>query len=85
MRALVSGTRAIRNVNVGGLHHRPGRMQKMRYVFLSTDEEQEIRDLISSGVKVCAQDVPGARAVPMEEILGVTPPADTNRGSERSA
>jgi PTS system mannose-specific IIB component/fructoselysine and glucoselysine-specific PTS system IIB component len=85
MRALVSGTGAIRNVNVGGLHHRPGRMQKMRYVFLSTDEEQELRDLISSGVKVCAQDVPGARAVPMEEILGVTPPADTNRGTERSA
>jgi PTS system mannose-specific IIB component/fructoselysine and glucoselysine-specific PTS system IIB component len=85
MAALVSGTRAIRNVNVGGLHHRPGRMQKMRYVFLSADDETELRDLISSGVKVTAQDVPGARAVPMEEILGVAPTTQTDRGSERSA
>ena len=85
MRALVTGTGAIRSVNVGGLHHRPGRMQKMRYVFLSPDEEQELRDLISCGVKVSAQDVPGARAVPMEEILGVAPSAQGNRGTERSA
>jgi PTS system mannose-specific IIB component/fructoselysine and glucoselysine-specific PTS system IIB component len=85
MRALVTGTGAIRNVNVGGLHHRPGKMQKMRYVFLSEDDEQELRDLISSGVKVCAQDVPGARAVPMEEILGVATPADPKGRSERSA
>jgi len=85
MRALVSGTGAIRTVNVGGLHHRPGKTQKMRYVFLSKEDEQELRDLISSGVKVCAQDVPGARAIPMEEILGVASPAEPNRGTERSA
>jgi len=85
MAALVSGTRAIRNVNVGGLHHRPGRMQKMRYVFLSDDDEKELLDLISSGVKVTAQDVPGARPVPMEEILGVAPATQANGGTERSA
>jgi PTS system mannose-specific IIB component/fructoselysine and glucoselysine-specific PTS system IIB component len=72
MHALVRGTGAIRNVNVGGLHHRPGRMQKMRYVFLSAEDESELRNLLSAGVKVSAQDVPGARAIPMEEILGLT-------------
>ena len=79
MRALLAGVGTIRKVNVGGLHHRPGRIQKLRYVFLSPEEEREIRDFIASGVKVTAQDVPAARQVPMEEVLGISP------GTEKSA
>lgn len=79
MRALLSGVETIRAINVGGLHHRPGRAQKLRYVFLTPDEERELREMIAGGVKVTAQDVPAARAVPMDEVLGVTP------GAERSA
>lgn len=70
MNALLRGVEAIRAVNVGGLHHRPGRTQKMRYVFLTPDEERELREMIATGAKVTAQDVPAARAVPMDEVLG---------------
>jgi PTS system mannose-specific IIB component/fructoselysine and glucoselysine-specific PTS system IIB component len=59
----------IRAINVGGLHHRPGRSPKLRYVFLTPEEETELREIIASGVRVTAQDVPAARPVPMEEIL----------------
>lgn len=76
MRALLAGVGTIDHVNVGGIHHRPGREQKLRYVFLSPDEERELRDLIAGGVKVTAQDVPAARAVPLEEVLGVVPDAE---------
>ncbi|HEY3257223.1 MAG TPA: PTS sugar transporter subunit IIB [Gemmatimonadaceae bacterium] len=76
MRALLAGVGTIRQVNVGGLHHRPGRLQKLRYVFLSPEEEREIRDFIAGGVKVTAQDVPAARPVPMEEVLGMPPRAE---------
>lgn len=69
MQRLASGA-GITEVNVGGIHHRPGRSQKMRYVFLSPDEERELRAMISSGVKVTAQDVPSARPVPLREVLG---------------
>jgi len=79
MRALVAGVGTIDKVNIGGLHHRPGRQQKLRYVFLSPDEERELREVIAGGVKVTAQDVPGARAVPMEEVLAIRP------GAEKSA
>jgi mannose/fructose/N-acetylgalactosamine-specific phosphotransferase system component IIB len=79
MRALLAGVGTIRKVNIGGLHHRPGRVQKLRYVFLSPEEEREIRDFIRGGVKVTAQDVPAARPVPMEEVLGMSP------GAEKSA
>ncbi|HUQ21156.1 MAG TPA: PTS sugar transporter subunit IIB [Gemmatimonadaceae bacterium] len=84
MRALIRGVGAIRNVNVGGLHHRPGRSQKMRYVFLSPDEEAELKELIGTGVKVTAQDVPGARAVPMDAVLGISDATDSGN-AEKSA
>jgi PTS system mannose-specific IIB component/fructoselysine and glucoselysine-specific PTS system IIB component len=76
MHALLRGVERIRGINVGGLHHRPGRNQKMRYVFLTPDEERELREIIAAGVKVTAQDVPAARAVPMDEVLGPPPKAE---------
>lgn len=72
MQRLVSGIGTITSVNVGGIHHRAGRTQRLRYVFLASDEEDQLRALIASGVLVTAQDVPGARAVPMSEVLGAS-------------
>jgi mannose/fructose/N-acetylgalactosamine-specific phosphotransferase system component IIB len=68
MRALVDGG-VVEAVNVGGIHHRPGREQKLRYVFLTPAEADELRAMAAQGVRVFAQDVPGAREVPVEEIL----------------
>jgi mannose/fructose/N-acetylgalactosamine-specific phosphotransferase system component IIB len=56
-------------VNVGGVHHRPGRIQRLRYVFLNDDEERQLRDIASRGVQVAAQDVPAAWPVPLDELL----------------
>ena len=69
MRRLVAGLPDIREVNVGGLHHRAGRGEKLRYVFLSADEEVALRDLAATGVTVTAQDVPAAERVSLNEIL----------------
>jgi mannose/fructose/N-acetylgalactosamine-specific phosphotransferase system component IIB len=59
----------VRDVNVGGIHHRAGRTQHLRYVFLTRDEQDALRDLAAQGAVVTAQDVPAARAVPLEELL----------------
>ena len=59
----------VRDVNVGGLHHRAGRTQHLRYVFLTGEEENALRELASRGAVVTAQDVPAARAIPLEEML----------------
>lgn len=69
MRRLAAGIPEIREVNVGGLHHRSGRVEKLRYVFLSNDEEAELKELASGGVTVSAQDVPAASQVSLAEIL----------------
>src|SRR5687768_17004784 len=67
--ARCDGGGAVRAVNVGGLHHRPGRQQRMRYVFLSRDDEQALRDLAARGVSVTAQDVPATRPVSLDDVL----------------
>jgi PTS system mannose-specific IIB component/fructoselysine and glucoselysine-specific PTS system IIB component len=59
----------VREVNIGGIHHRAGRRQYMRYVFLTPEEQQALRDVAALGALVTAQDVPAARAVPLEEML----------------
>jgi len=59
----------VRDVNVGGIHHRAGQTQHLRYVFLTADEQDALRALAAHGAVVTAQDVPAARAVPLEELL----------------
>lgn len=68
MRRLVDGG-GISTVNLGGIHHRAGRTQRLRYVFLSTDEENALRELATRGINVSAQDVPAARPIPLEDLL----------------
>lgn len=73
MRRLVDCARGaalhIPTVNIGGIHHRDGRAQHLRYVFLTPAEAEALRALASTGVAVTAQDVPSARAVPLDELL----------------
>ena len=69
MRRLIGLAPAIKTVNLGGIHHRAGRTLKLRYVYLSPQEEEALRALERSGVAVTAQDVPSARAVPLEDVL----------------
>jgi mannose/fructose/N-acetylgalactosamine-specific phosphotransferase system component IIB len=59
----------VREVNVGGIHHRAGRRQHLRYVFLTAEEQDALRDVAALGALVTAQDVPAARAVPLDELL----------------
>jgi len=69
MARLVELTGAIPRVNLGGIHHRTGRTQRLRYIFLAPDEERSLRTLAARGVDVSAQDVPAARPLPLQEVL----------------
>jgi PTS system mannose-specific IIB component/fructoselysine and glucoselysine-specific PTS system IIB component len=59
----------VRTVNLGGIHHKSGRVQRLRYVFLSPDEEAALRGLETRGVSVTARDVPNARPIPLADVL----------------
>ena len=58
----------VRRFNVGGVHHRTGRTERLRFVYLTDDEAKKLRALAARGVTVTAQDVPTARAVPISEF-----------------
>jgi mannose/fructose/N-acetylgalactosamine-specific phosphotransferase system component IIB len=65
---LVEGAPGIRRVNIGGLHRQPDRRQRLRYLYLSEHEAQQLRQLTERGIEVAAQDVPTARPIPFREI-----------------
>ena len=69
MRRLVDSVETLRAVNIGGIHHRAGRVQRLRYVFLSPDVESALRALAARGVTVTAQDVPASRPVSLDGVL----------------
>lgn len=50
----------VREVNLGGIHHRPGRTKRLPYVYLTDDELSQLEALQAAGVTVAAQDVPSA-------------------------
>jgi PTS system mannose-specific IIB component/fructoselysine and glucoselysine-specific PTS system IIB component len=68
MIALAAGGN-IPRVNIGGIHHRAGRSERLRYVYLTDEEAAKLRRLASDGIEVTAQDVPTARAVPIGDFL----------------
>jgi PTS system mannose-specific IIB component/fructoselysine and glucoselysine-specific PTS system IIB component len=59
----------VRDVNVGGIHHRADRRQRLRYVFLSGEEEGLLREIAREGATVTAQDVPQAHPVELNDLL----------------
>lgn len=56
-------------VNLGGIHHAPGRRQVLPYLFLSREEEAELRRLAADGLRINAQDLPNARSVPLDQLI----------------
>lgn len=56
-------------VNLGGVHHGAGRSERLRYLYLSPDEERALAALQARGVAVSAQDVPTGSPVPLRELL----------------
>ena len=56
-------------VNIGGIHHAPGRREVLPYVFLSDKDEQALRELAREGAEVSARDLPGTRRVELRQLL----------------
>lgn len=55
-------------INLGGIHHRPGRTERLPYLYLTDDELASARRLGESGIVVQAQDVPTAPPVDLATL-----------------
>lgn len=58
----------VEEVNLGGLHHKPGRSLRLPYLYLTDEEYRALEALEASGTRVTAQDLPTAPAVPLAGI-----------------
>jgi len=69
MRRLVAATGGtIHHVNIGGVHYREGRRERLRYVYLSDQETAGLAAIVALGAEVHAQDVPTGTRVPLEDL-----------------
>src|SRR2546427_5304 len=66
--ALSANSHRVKRINLGGIHHQPGRSQRLRYVYLSDSEAVKLKELAGQRIEITAQDVPTARPVPLEEF-----------------
>jgi mannose/fructose/N-acetylgalactosamine-specific phosphotransferase system component IIB len=57
-------------INLGGIHFAAGRQRVLPYLFLSPEEQAELRGIAATGAVISARDLPGSRAVALEELLG---------------
>lgn len=64
----LGGGGRVREINIGGLHHQPGRTERLPYVFLTDDEFALIQAMAAAGARVRAQDVPTATSVGAEAL-----------------
>ena len=58
-----------REVNIGGLHHAPGRKAVLPYVYLDATEREALEGLVEEGALPSARDLPGTRRVPADRML----------------
>jgi mannose/fructose/N-acetylgalactosamine-specific phosphotransferase system component IIB len=56
-------------VNLGGIHHGPGRLQVLTYLHLTEADVSGLRALEEEGVEVSARDLPDAHKVPLKALL----------------
>ena len=56
-------------VNVGGIHHAPGRTQVRSYVYLDDDDRKRLQRMEQLGVNVTARDLPDSVRVPLATLL----------------
>lgn len=57
-------------INLGGLHHTPGRTELLGYLHVSDEDRERLRALAEAGAVVSARDVPDAQRVPLATLLG---------------
>jgi mannose/fructose/N-acetylgalactosamine-specific phosphotransferase system component IIB len=58
----------IERLNLGGIHHKPGRTPRLPYVYLSDEEFRTLEAVQRSGTTVTAQDLPTTPPVPLEAL-----------------
>lgn len=69
LRLAEGGALSGKTVNLGGIHHTPGRTQVLPYLYMDEPVRQALRELEAEGARVSARDLPGSPGVPLKTLL----------------
>lgn len=69
VRRLVEAGLKPAELNIGGLHHQPGRRSYLPFVYLDDEDVVDLRWLAARGVRLSAQDLPGNAARDLLPLL----------------
>ena len=58
----------IHRINLGGIHHRPGRRERLPFVYLTDQELHTLNALEQHGAVITAQDVPTSPPVALRNL-----------------
>jgi PTS system mannose-specific IIB component/fructoselysine and glucoselysine-specific PTS system IIB component len=58
----------IHRINLGGIHHRPGRRERLPFVYLTDQELGTLTSLEAQGAVITAQDVPTSTPVALRNL-----------------
>ncbi len=58
----------IHRINLGGIHHRPGRRERLPFVYLTDQELRTLTSLEAGGAIITAQDVPTSPPVALRNL-----------------
>lgn len=70
LRLAEGGGLAGEEVNLGGIHHAPGREPVRSYLYLDPDDRARIARLDELGVRVSGRDLPDSLRVGLDTLLG---------------
>lgn len=59
---------AVHRINLGGVHHRPGRRERLPFLYLTDDEMRRLNALETAGAEVTAQDLPTTPPVTLRAL-----------------
>jgi mannose/fructose/N-acetylgalactosamine-specific phosphotransferase system component IIB len=58
----------VHRINLGGIHHRPGRRERLPFVYLTDQELRTLMTLEQGGAVITAQDLPTTPPVPLKSL-----------------
>jgi PTS system mannose-specific IIB component/fructoselysine and glucoselysine-specific PTS system IIB component len=58
----------IHSINLGGIHHRAGRRERLPFLYLTDQELRTLLDLESRGAQITAQDLPTSPPVVLRNL-----------------
>jgi D-glucosaminate PTS system EIIB component len=58
----------VQRINLGGIHHRPGRRERLSFLYLTDQELRALQTLEAAGAVITAQDLPTTSPVALKAL-----------------